>query len=303
MLVRTSSPHVRDGATSSRIMVHVLIALVPAVTASFYFFGMGAVHLFAITILSTFAFDILFQLLTQDRLEFFYASSYVTSVLLYLILPPTVPLWLPVLGVFIALGIGKYLFGRGSSIFNPALVGRAFLVVCFPVLMTTWLLPDGTTGATPLAVAKAGQPLGQDIYISQAIGSVGGCLGETSAIALLIGGLYLVMMKVIDWRIPATYIGGVGLLMLAIGKDPFFHMISGGLMLGAIYMTTDYGTTPLTLRGRLIFALGCAILTFIFRSYSSIAEGVMYSILLMNATTPLIDRWLRPRPFGRRWRR
>jgi Na+-translocating ferredoxin:NAD+ oxidoreductase subunit D len=304
-MIRTSSPHIRSNKSSQKIMIYVLIALCPAIIGSFYFFGSYAAILFAVTLISTFLFDLLFQKITyrQKKLNFFYASSYVTGVLLYMVLPPTVPLWVPIVGVFVALGIGKYIFGYGNSIFNPALLGRAFLVVCFPLLMTTWIWPDGITGATPLAAGKdaASHILGSDnsLYMRLFFGNVSGCIGETSILFLLLGGLFLIFMKVIDWKIPAAYIGTLALLSSIAGGNPLFHVMAGGLMIGAFFMATDYGTIPLTSKGRMLFAFGCGLLTFIFRFYSSMPEGVMYSILLMNAAAPFIERYTKPKVFGR----
>ncbi len=294
MLVRSSSPHTHASHSSETVMRLVLVALVPAVIAGLYHFGMLAAMLLVVTLLATFVFDLIFQKIAGMRLHH-YSSSYVTSILLYLVLPPTVPLWIPVLGIGFALGVGKYLFGRGNSIFNPALVGRAFLVVSWPAIMTSWITPDGVTGATPLALAKQGTMTGLGQMFR---GSIAGCIGETSAIALLLGGLFLTIYKIIDIRVPLTYIGGVFVLSWILGANPMLHILGGGLMIGAFFIETDYGTTPITLSGRLIFALGCAALTIIFRFYSSMAEGVMFSILLMNAAAPLIDRYTMPKPFG-----
>jgi Na+-translocating ferredoxin:NAD+ oxidoreductase subunit D len=309
-MIKSSSPHLKGPMTSQRIMILVLIALMPSVFASFYYFKFHAFKIFIVTMLSTFVFDLLFQRITypEKKINYFYASSYVTTVLLYMILPPTVPLWIPIIGVIVSLGIGKYVFGYGNSIFNPALVGRSFLAISWPAIMTTWIVSDTITSATPLAIFTDPDKglsflinqYGSEIwlYYNMFIGHILGSLGETSKFTLLLGGLFLIYMKIIDWRIPTIYIGGVALLMFFYGENPLFHVLSGGLILGAFFMATDYGTIPITKKGRIIFALGCAILTVIFRIYSSMPDGVMYSILLMNASSPIIERFTKTKPFG-----
>jgi len=225
-------------------------------------------------------------------------SGFVTGLLLGLILPPSVPLWMPVIGAFFAISIAKWAFGGfGYTIFNPALVGRAFLVAAWPVLMTSWIMPDGVTGATPLGILK-NEGVKAVSHSELFIGNIGGCIGETSAVALLIGALFLLITKTIDWRIPLAYLGSLFVLTFIFGKDPIFHILAGGVILGAFFMATDYGTIPLTKKGRIIFGLGCGILTVIIRLYSGLPEGVTYAILLMNGLTPLIERFTRIKPFG-----
>jgi electron transport complex protein RnfD len=225
-------------------------------------------------------------------------SAVITGLLLGLILPPTVPIWIPISGAVFAIAIGKHVFGGlGFNIFNPALVGRAFLVASWPLLMTKWISPDGITGATPLGILKL-EGIKAVGYSQLFFGNISGSIGETSALALLIGALFLFYKKIISWRIPSIYIGTVFLLTLIFGKDPLFYILSGGLFIGAFFMATDYVTSPITKNGKLIFGFGCGLLTVIIRLYSGLPEGVMYSILLMNALTPLIDRYTAPKPFG-----
>lgn len=291
------SPHIKDKETTSRIMWAVVISLIPAAIAGVYFFGISAFWIIILASLSAVSTEFIIYKLTKKEIAIMDGSSLITGLLLALVLPPTVPLWIPIVGSAFAIAIGKMVFGGlGHNIFNPALVGRAFLVVSFPALMTRWILPDGITGATPLGLWKL-----QGIttsYSSLFMGNIGGCIGETSALALLIGAAFLFYKKIISWKIPTAFIGSVALVALIFGQDPLFHILSGGLFIGAFFMATDYVTTPLTGKGKLIFGLGCGILTMIFRLFASYPEGVMFAILLMNTATPLIDRFTKTMPFG-----
>ncbi|MGM5482627.1 MAG: RnfABCDGE type electron transport complex subunit D [Nanobdellota archaeon] len=291
-LVKSSSPHIRAKWNKDTIMGLVLIALIAPAASGVYFFGKSALLIIIVSVLTALITDLAMQIITKGISKLINLSSIVTGLLLALILPPTVPLWIPVIGTFFAVAIGKYAFGPGNSIFNPALVGRAILVVSWPKIMTKWINPDGISSATPLASGI--KPMYTDIFI----GNIGGCIGETSAIALIIGGIFLISAKVIDWKIPATYILSFSLLLVLAGHDPLFHVMAGGILLGAFFMATDYVTIPITPKGRIIFATGCGVLTFLFRIFSSMPEGVMYSILLMNAFVPLIERLTIPKPFG-----
>jgi electron transport complex protein RnfD len=204
-----------------------------------------------------------------------------------------------VVGSAVAIGLGKQVFGGlGYNPFNPALIGRAFLIASFPGAMTTWISPvDGITTATPLGLLKL-QGITTD-YFSLFIGRVGGCIGETSAVAILIGAAFLLYKGYIDWRIPFSYLGTVAVLMYIFGKDPVFHLLSGGLMLGAFFMATDMVTSPITKKGRWIFGIGAGIVVVVIRIWGGLPEGVSYSILLMNGLTPLLNRYTRPRIFGK----
>ncbi|MFH1510187.1 MAG: RnfABCDGE type electron transport complex subunit D [Candidatus Woesearchaeota archaeon] len=302
----SSSPHIRNSRTTQKIYLFVVIALVPAALAGIYFFGQKSLYIIFVTVISGMLFDLLMQRLFGVRLHF-NCSALITSLLLALILPPTVPLWLPVIGVIFAIGIAKYPFGQGNNIFNPALVARVFLAVSFPVFMSSYVSPDTLTSASPLTVAKIDGygtlvesfGLESSLYSALFVGNRSGSVGETCSFLIIAGGLFLVLVRVIDWRIPFFYLFSVACLALVLGSDVLFHLMAGGLLLGAFFMATDYVTSPITKKGRIIFAVGCGVLTVILRLYSSYPEGVAFSILLMNAATPLIDRFTVPRPFGR----
>ncbi|RZN65615.1 MAG: RnfABCDGE type electron transport complex subunit D [Candidatus Methanoliparum thermophilum] len=294
----TPSPHLKKDISVKRIMFLVILALMPTTIAGIYFFGYHALLVIILSILSAEIAEFL-SLKIQKKKFVMDGSAIITGLLLALVLPPTVPFWVPVVGSFFAIAIAKHAFGGlGQNLFNPALVGRAFLMICWPVLMTRWVTPfDAVTTATPLAALKM-----QNLVIASNIdlffGGIGGCIGETSALAILIGGIILIALKVIDWRTPLSIICTVFVLMLLLGQDPIFHILAGGLMLGAFFMATDYVTTPITGWGRVIFGMGVGLLIVVFRLWSGMPEGVCYSILIMNGFTPLIDRYIRPLPLG-----
>jgi electron transport complex protein RnfD len=325
-LVVTVSPHLRSQATVSRIMWVVVIALLPALAGSVYFFGVRSLWLVALSVISAVVFDSLAQKAFGRRMTPVDGSAVITGILLAYNLPPGVPWWIPVIGSAFAVIVVKQFFGGlGHNFMNPALAARAFLMVSWPTHMTAmWLAPrggtlsgfDAVTTATPLNVAKnaieiAGETGDPSSLIAHAnslpvlknlfLGKVGGCLGETSALLLLVGAALLIALGVIDWRIPASYIGTVIVLALVLPGNrmtPWFHVFSGGVILGAFFMATDYVTSPLTPMGRVIFGVGCGILTMLIRLYGGYPEGCSYSILLMNVGAPLIDRLVRPRLFG-----
>ncbi len=289
-------------------MLDVAIALLPAVVAATYFFGPWALAIIASCIAGAFLAEAGVSWARGREIPLYDGSALVTGLLLGLTLPSDVPLWIGLIGGAFAIGIGKAIFGGlGLNMFNPALVGRAFLVASFPVLMTTFRWPhdsgawmgsgfDAVSTATPLALLRWSDVATP--YFELFIGRIGGSLGETSALALLLGGLYLLGRGVINWRIPVSYIGTVMLLTWATGGDPLFHFLAGGLLIGAFFMATDYVTSPITPRGKLIFGFGCGFLTYAIRGFGGYPEGVLYSILLMNATVPLIERFTLPRVFG-----
>jgi electron transport complex protein RnfD len=234
-------------------------------------------------------------------------SAVITGLLLAFCLPPALPLWMAAVGTIAAVIIGKQLFGGlGNNIFNPALVGRAFLLASWPLAMTTWTAPlDTITTATPMGILKEASAQHLPSISQLFVGNVAGSIGETSAIALIIGGLYLLYKGHIDWRIPFTYIGTVFVLTALVGAVqglgiwyPLYHLFGGGLLLGAFFMATDWVSSPITQRGRIIFGLGCGLLTVLIRLQGGYPEGVCYSILLMNVATPLIDRYTKGRIFG-----
>ena len=303
-LVVASSPHFRAHATVQTIMGDVLIALAPALAAALYFFGFKAFTVIAVCVLASVVSEAAWQKLMGHPQTIKDLSAVVTGLLLAFNLPPTVPLWLAAFGSIFAIIVVKHFFGGiGQNIVNPALAARAMLLASWPVAMTTWAV-DGMTTATPLALLKEGTvailPTLSDVFI----GHVGGCLGETSALALLLGGAYLLWRKVISWHIPVIYISTVFVLTALLGREgwmtgnPLYEIFLGGLMVGAFFMATDYTTSPKTKKGQVIFASGCGILTTLIRLYGGYAEGVSYSILIMNLFVPLIDRVTVPRIFG-----
>ncbi|RKY60828.1 MAG: electron transporter RnfD [Candidatus Latescibacterota bacterium] len=305
-LVVAVSPHIRAEMDTRKVMMGVLVSLVPGIAAGVWFFRWHALALLASCLAGTLSAEASACILRKRPSTLGDLSAAVTGVLLAMVLPPTLPFWAAFLGGVVAVAVGKQVFGGlGQNIFNPALVGRAFLMAAFPVLMTTWVAPgpEAVTTATPLALMKfdhKATPL-----LDLLVGKVGGCMGETSALALLIGGLFLVLKGYADWRIPLSYLGTVavlGTIPWAFRPDlypsPMFHLLAGGLMLGAWFMATDPVTTPVTKVGRYMFGIGAGVLVVIIRLWGGLPEGVMYSILLMNAVTPLIDRYTVPVPFG-----
>lgn len=297
ILTVSANPHIKDKDNVNKIMWCVILALLPAAIAGVYFFKINALLIILLSVSSAVVTELIIQAFTKKPVTIKDGSAALTGLLLALILSPTVPWWIPILGSIFAISIGKMVFGGlGHNIFNPALIGRAFLVVSWPALMTKWILPDGVTGATPLGMLKLeGIKTG---YNQLFLGNIGGCIGETSAIALLIGAGFLFYKKVIDWRIPIVYIGTVFVFALLFFQDPLFHILAGGLLIGAFFMATDYVTSPITPNGKLIFGVGCGFLTIILRLFSGYPEGVMFSILLMNAAVPLIERYTKVKPFG-----
>ena len=278
----------------------VLAALAPAGLAGIYFFGLRAAAVMAVCVVSCVAFEYLWEWCTKRTVTVGDLSAAVTGLLLAYNLPPTIPFWMAVLGSLFAIIVVKQFFGGlGCNIVNPALAGRAMMLTSWPVPMTTWTL-DGVSGATPLAMIKAGTldnlPGLRDVFL----GSVGGCIGETSALALLIGFAILLYKDIIKWHVPVIYVAVVAALCALFGRPvpPYYEILTGGLFLGAIFMATDYTTTPITLRGQMIFAAGCGLLTALIRTWGGYPEGVSYSILIMNLTVPLIDRATKPRIFG-----
>lgn len=303
MFTVSSSPHIRSNDSVHGIMRDVVIALLPATVAGIYFFKLQGLLVILASVLSCIAAEALWQKLTHQKITICDLSAVITGLLLAFNLPADIPLWLPVVGGFFAIIVVKQLFGGlGQNIVNPALAARAVLLASWPVHMTNWTV-DGVSSATPLGVLKEGGTFAfshMDVFL----GNVGGCIGETSAIALLIGGAYLLYRKVISWHIPASYIGTVFVLTQVIGRNGFmsgdglFEILAGGVMLGAFFMATDYTTSPMSKKGHLVFGIGCGILTSIIRIFGGYAEGVSYSILIMNLFVPLIDRYTAPRVFG-----
>jgi electron transport complex protein RnfD len=298
-LIVSPPPHLRSDVTIEKIMYAVIIALIPTTACGIYLFGVHAVYVICTCILVAVCTEY-FALRLMGRQFVMDGSAIITGLLLALCLPPRIPLWIAGIGAFFAIAFAKCAFGGlGQNIFNPALSGRVFLVISWPVAMTTWARPlayDAITTATPLGLWKMEHL--QTSYLNLALGTVGGCIGETSALAILIGGGYLIAKRYIDWRTPVSYIGTVGILMAILGEDMLFHILAGGLLLGAFFMATDYVTIPITGEGRVLFGIGAGIIVVVIRLIGGYPEGVMFSILLMNAFTPLIDRHVRPRVYG-----
>ena len=316
------SPHVHGGDSIEKNMYGVLIALVPTFIFSIVFFGLGAILVTLTSVVACLVFEYVIQkYLMKQRPTIWDGSAIITGVLLAFYLPSSLPLWIVVIGALVAIGIGKMSFGGlGNNIFNPALVGRVFLLISFPVQMTTWPVPNGfatadaVTGATPLALVKEAVKNGQAVgdALSSAgfstgnliLGNMGGSLGEVAAIGLLLGFAYMLIRKIISWHIPvaifATVIVFSGILNLADPAQfagPVFHLFTGGLMLGAIFMATDYVTSPMTHKGMLIYGVGIGLLTVIIRVFGAYPEGMSFAILIMNGFTPLINRYCKPRRF------
>ena len=299
------APHIRTAETVESVMYDVVIALIPAFAMAVYSFGVRALILTAVSVATCIATEYIWQKILKRDIEAFDGSAILTGILFAFVVPVGMGLQYVIVGNFVAITLGKIVYGGlGHNIFNPALIGRAFVQASWPVAITTFAY-DGKAGATVLDAMKRGIPLtdsliyeGGNQYINAFLGQMGGCLGETSALALLIGGVYLIYKKQIDWKVPAVMIGTVFVLTWAMGADPLMQIFSGGLFLGAFFMATDMVTSPTTSKGRVIFALGLGILISLIRMKGGYPEGTAYAILIMNGVVPLIDRYIRPKKFG-----
>ena len=301
----SSSPHIRDKETTGNLMGQVIVALIPAAIMGIYNFGLKALALYIVTILSCVLFEALYQKLIGKKITVKDLSAALTGLLLAMNLPPDVPLWIPVIGSFFAIIIVKQLFGGlGQNFMNPALGARCFLLISFTGIMTSFSY-DAVTMATPLAELKAGERV--DV-VSMFLGTIPGTIGETCAFALIIGGAFLLIRGVINYRIPLFYIGSfsVFILIYAIASGRgfdisylFAHLSGGGLMLGAFFMATDYVTSPITPNGKIVFGILLGFLTFLFRIFGGSAEGVSYAIIIGNLLVPLIERITVPKSFGK----
>jgi len=304
-------------------MYGVILSLFPALAVSIFYFGIGMIIVTSVSIASCILFEYLIQkFILKVKTTHLDGSALITGLLLAFCLPSNTPFWIVMIGALAAIGIGKMTFGGlGNNIFNPALVGRVFLFISFPVAMTSWPEPgqwitytDAVTGATPLAIMKGGlasrtvSEIMPEIpsYLNLFLGSMKGSSGEIAAFALLIGMLYMIIRKIITWHIPVSIIGTVfiftGILWLANPDkfaDPLFHILSGGLMLGAIYMATDYVTSPMTVKGMWIFGVGIGVITVLIRIFGAYPEGVQFAILIMNAFVPLLNKYFKPKRFGK----
>lgn len=323
-IIISASPHVHSARTSKKVMYDVLYALIPAFLVSVYVFGISALILTSIAVISCILFEYLIQkYLLKSEITITDGSALITGILLAFNLPAGLPIWMIIVGSLVAIGVAKLSFGGlGYNIFNPALVGRVFLLVCFPVQMTSWptavvnntTLVDAVTGETTLGIIKEGLMYGDTMTtISEKLPSVmelllgitSGSIGEMSALALLIGGVFLIARKVITWHIPVTVLVTMavmtGIFWLVNPEqyaNPLIHILSGGAILGAFYMATDLVTSPMTKKGMVIFAIGIGIITVVIRLYGAYPEGISFAIIIMNAFVPLINTYFKPRRFG-----
>ncbi len=321
----SGSPHITGDTSTKKLMYGVVIALLPTVLFSIYYFGVDAIRILVIAIAASLFFEWAIQkYLIKGPVTITDGSGLVTAILLALNVPSNLPSWILIIGALIAIGMAKMSFGGlGKNVFNPALVARVFLLISFPVQMTSWPKPspitksfaDATTGATPLGIIKEGIGAGKTIpqlsselpsYAQSFMGNMGGSMGEVSALALILGGVYMLWKKIITWHIPVSMLLTVavfsGILWRVdpnIYEDPIFHMLTGGMLLGAIFMATDMVTSPMTKGGQLIFGFGVGLLTILIRLWGAYPEGVSFAILLMNATVPLINKGFKPKRFGR----
>ena len=324
LITVSGSPHIHGDQTVKKIMWGVVIALLPAMLVSIWYFGIGAITTIAIAVVTcVFAEYLMKRFLLNEDPSVSDGSAVITGMLLAFNVPSSLPWWQTVLGSIFAIGIAKIAFGGlGKNLFNPALVGRIFLLVSFPVNMTSWPIPlsnrwvfvDALTGPTVLGRLKEGLANGETLsslkaqlpaYQDMFMGQIGGSLGEVSAIAILLGGLYMLYRRIITWHIPVSYLLTVavftGILYLIDPThyiDPVFHLLAGGLMLGSFFMATDMVTSPMTYKGMLVFGFGCGILTVLIRNWGAYPEGVSFAILIMNAVVPLINKGFKPIRFG-----
>lgn len=324
-LTVSMSPHDYANDNVRKIMYGVVIAMLPALFVSVYYFGIGAIRVQLIAVASCLFFEWAIQkFLIKGKNTISDGSAIVTGMLLAFNVPSNLPWWIIVIGAIVSIGIGKMSFGGlGKNPFNPALVGRVFLLISFPVQMTSWpkvqvlnfAMTDAETGATPLAIVKEGLSQGQKFseimqqmptsYSDMFFGQMGGSLGEISALALIIGGIYMLVRKIITWHIPVSIVASIAIftgILYGINPesyaDPAFHILTGGVLLGAIFMATDMVTSPMTYKGMLIFGIGIGVITVVIRVWGAYPEGISFAILIMNSLVPLINNWCKPKPFG-----
>ena len=326
LLKISGSPHVHTDNSVKGIMYGVIYAMIPALLVSIYFFGLDAIRVTVLSVVMCLLVEYLIQkYVLKTTVTISDGSAIITGILLAFNVPSNLPWHIILIGAIVAIGIGKMSFGGvGKNIFNPALVGRVFLLISFPVQMTSWPIPvplggkaltDAITGPTPLGIMKEGLSAGKTVseimpqipdYVqNMLVGFQGGSLGEVSALALLLGAIYMLIRKIITWHTPVAFIGSAfifaSILYLvdpARFVDPFFHMLTGGMMLGVFFMATDMVTSPMSAKGQLIFGAGAGILTILIRVFGSYPEGVSFAILIMNAFVPLLDRGFKPKRFG-----
>ena len=315
-LIVAPAPHVQSAQSTASIMRDVIVALMPALVVSTVVFGMDVLRVVALSVAACVAFEYLIQrFLVRGPLTVSNGSAAVTGVLLAFNLPASIPWWIVVIGAFVAIAIGKMTFGGlGKNPFNPALVGRVFLLIAYPVQMTSFPMPvngafDALSGATPLAAVKHGAAADVVGVQELLLGNMPGSLGEVAALALLAGFAYLLWRRVIRWHVPVTvlatmavfafvYALGKGMTGAALWQLPLFHVLAGGAILGAVFMATDYSTSPMTVRGGVIFAAGIGVITMLIRLWGAYPEGMSFAILIMNACVPLINTYVKPKRFG-----
>jgi electron transport complex protein RnfD len=309
----SSSPHFYAPTTARRLMANVLIALAPAAAYGVVLYGVPALLTIVVAVAAALASDAAFRLATGQKPRIDDLSAAVTGLLLALALPPSTPLWMTALGAIFAVVVAKEFFGGlGANVFNPALIGRAFLIMSFPAAITTWHIPfkaiaDATTTATPLNIVKMGGSAADvgagflknglaagsgyaDVLKTLFLGNRAGCIGESSILLILAGGIFLLVTKTIDWRAPAAMLGTTVLASFVLGMDPVFGLLSGGVVFGAVFMATDYVSAPVTSNGKLIFGFGAGLITVLIRKWGGYPEGVTYGILIMNAATPFLNK-------------
>ncbi len=333
LITVSPSPHVHSGHSVEKLMYGVIIAMVPALLVSFWFFGLGAIYVTLLSVASCVLFEYLIQkYILKSDVRIGDGSAMVTGILLAFNLPSSLPPFIIIIGALVAIGVGKMTFGGlGNNPFNPALVGRVFLLLSFPTRMTKFPLAEGfgtkmiiptddnldaVTGATPLGLIKEGLKNGESIssifhdagisYTDFFMGSIGGSLGEIAAFALIIGLAYMLIKKIITWHIPVSILSTIAVFTALLwwanpeaNADPLFHILTGGVLLGAVFMATDYVTSPMTSKGQIIYGVGIGVLTVVIRVFGAYPEGVSFAILIMNGFTPLINLYVKPKRFGK----
>lgn len=327
LLTISGSPHVHANESVKKIMYSVIYAMIPAMLVSFYFFGLDAVRVMAVSVVACVVVEYLIQkYLIKGDLTINDGSAIVTGVLLAFNVPSNLPTWIIIVGAIVSIGIAKMAFGGlGKNPFNPALVGRVFLLISFPVQMTSWPVPipkfpmgltDAITGPTPLGILKEGLGTGKSVselmalpemptYLNELIGFQGGSMGEVSAIALVLGAIFMFVRKVITWHIPVSYLGSAlafaGIMWLvdpSYYANPLFHLVTGGMMLGVFFMATDMVSSPMSAKGMIVYGIGCGVITMVIRLWGGYPEGVSFAILIMNAFAPIINNSFKPARFG-----
>ena len=324
LLTVSPSPHIHSKYSINTAMSRVIISLIPALIITIYFFGIGAIIVTGISMISCLIFEILIKkYIFREHTLVSDCSALLTGLLLAFNLPSNLPVWIVILGSFIAIGVAKMTFGGlGKNPFNPALVGRVFLLICFPVEMTSWPLPlvsrfsylDAVTGATPLTIMKDGFrntiPVTEWMdnipsHLQMVIGNMGGSMGEVAGLALLLGGIWLIVTRIISWHIPVSIILTIliftGLFWFIDPvkyPDPLFHILTGGVLLGSIFMATDYVTSPMTSKGMCLYGIGIGIITVVIRNFGAYPEGVSFAILIMNGFVPLLNKYIKPKRYG-----